>query len=83
VPSLSFLSLSLLSVKNHRSYPVMMEPIIQEKSSDDLPKSVDKTPKKGKKGRPTGSCNKNRKEVELSNHLGASDFERPFRSYWQ
>jgi len=71
VPGLSFFSLSLISVKEHTSYPVMTEQVIkqeQEKSAKN--KSGKKVKKQAKKrGRPKGSKNKNRREVELTPYL--------------
>ena len=71
VPGLSFFSLSLISVNQRTSYPVMMEQTLKEAEE----KPVKKVPrKKGKKsakqrGRPQGSQNKNRREVELKPYL--------------
>ena len=68
VPGLCFLSLSLLSVKHRRSYPVVTEQV--EKP---LEASVQAPPKQkksgGPRGRPKGSKNRNRREVELSPSL--------------
>jgi putative transposase len=68
VPGLCFLSLSLLSVKHRRSYPVVTEQV--EKP---LAASVQAPPKQkqsgGPRGRPQGSKNRNRREVELSPSL--------------
>ncbi len=69
VPSICFLSLSLISVKNHRSYPFMMEQVIKEKKPNSTAKSAVKTSQQTKKGRPKGSCNKNRNKVTLSSYL--------------
>ena len=73
VPSLYFLNLSLISVKNRRSSSIMMEQVMPDviKSSKGSTNKVNKneSPKKDKKtksGRPSGSKNRNRKEVELS-----------------
>ncbi len=70
IPSLYFLNLSLISVKNRRSSPLIMEQVMPElvKSSKEKV-SKTKKDKKAKPGRPTGSQNKNRKEVELSKYL--------------
>ena len=68
VPGLSFFSLSLISVHQRKSYPVMMEQVVKDK--------VDKPPQKSKvkkqsrkRGRPKGSQNNNRREVELTAYL--------------
>ena len=71
VPGLSFFGLSLISVNQRTSYPVMLEQTLKEVEE----KPVKKAPRqKGKKsakksGRPKGSPNKNRREVELKPYL--------------
>lgn len=68
VPGLCFLSLSLISVTQRKSYPVLMEQV--EKAPQAKPaKSKTKTPLPGRGGRPKGSPNRNRREVELSPSL--------------
>jgi hypothetical protein len=71
VPGLSFFSLSLISVKARTSYPVMMEQGLKETAAPPAKKASRKKGKKpaGKKGRPAGSQNKNRREVELKPYL--------------
>ncbi|MCP4487266.1 MAG: transposase [Gammaproteobacteria bacterium] len=71
VPGLSFFSLSLISVKERSSYPVMTEQVVKEKKEKpDKKKSGKKVKKQAKKrGRPKGSKNKNRREVELTPYL--------------
>ena len=73
VPGLSFFTLSLISVKERTSYPVMMEQVLKEKEPEeqsDKKKSEKKGKKQaGKRGRPKGSQNKNRREVELKPYL--------------
>jgi len=71
VPGLSFFSLSLISVKERTSYPVMMEQVVKEKQEKtDKKKSGQKVKKQARKrGRPKGSQNKNRREVELTPYL--------------
>ena len=64
VPGLCFLSLSLISVKRRTSYPVMMEQI--DKKPNDHPPDGSKKKSPGKRGRPQGSKNRNRRAVELS-----------------
>lgn len=67
VPGLCFLTLSLLSTKRRASYPVVTEQV--DKSSE---VSVQVPPNKqvaGQRGRPKGSKNRNRREVELSPSL--------------
>jgi DDE superfamily endonuclease len=67
VPGLCFLSLSLLSVKRRTSYPVLTEQV--EKPSDVLGHEPPKTKARGRRGRPQGSKNRNRRAVELSPSL--------------
>ncbi|GJQ33815.1 MAG: transposase [Ignavibacteriaceae bacterium] len=71
VPGLSFFSLSLISVNQRTSYPVMMEQGLKETEEKPAQKAASKKAKKpaGKKGRPQGSRNKNRREVELKPYL--------------
>ena len=67
VPGLCFLSLSLLSVKRRTSYPVLTEQV--EKPSEALVQEPSKTKARGRRGRPPGSKNRNRREVALSPSL--------------
>jgi putative transposase len=67
VPGLSFFSLSLISVKERVSYPVMMEQVLKEKEKPKKKKLGRKQSRK--RGRPKGSKNKNRREVELKPYL--------------
>lgn len=70
VPSIYFLSLSLLSVKNHRSFSIMMEQVMPEivKSSSKTTTRNDSCHRR-KRGRPLGSNNQNRVVVGLSKYL--------------
>jgi len=68
VPGLSFFSLSLISVSQRKSYPVMMEQVVKDKT-DQPPQKSNVKKQKRKRGRPTGSQNKNRREVELTAYL--------------
>jgi putative transposase len=68
VSGLCFLSLSLLSVKRRTSYPVLIEQVQKSSAA-----SVQDPPKQkggGQRGRPKGSKNRNRREVEISPSLG-------------
>jgi putative transposase len=67
VPGLCFLSLSLISVKRRCSYPLRLEPIVKE-AAQSCPKAPKASRAKGR-GRPKGSANRNRREVELSPYL--------------
>jgi len=75
VPSLSFFTLSILSTKERRSYPLRVEQVVRteaEKAASKAKKEAKKakqTPAKRKPGRPKGSKNKNKAEVELSPEL--------------
>ena len=68
VPGLSFFSLSLISVKQRKSYPVMMEQVVKDKT-DKPPQKSNVKKQNRKRGRPKGSRNKNRREVELTAYL--------------
>ena len=71
VPGLSFFGLSLISVKQRTSYPVMLEQTIKEVEEKPVPQALRKKGKKSaqKRGRPKGSQNKNRRQVELKPYL--------------
>jgi len=71
VPGLSFFGLSLISVKQRTSYPVMLEQTIKEVEEKPVPQALRKKGKKSaqKRGRPKGSHNKNRRQVELKPYL--------------
>ena len=71
VPGLSFFSLSLISVNRRTSYPVLMEQGVIEVEAEPGPEAARKKAEKpaGQKGRPPGSQNKNRREVELKPYL--------------
>ena len=76
IPSLAFLSLSLVSVKERRSYPMIMEQIVRGDTCSpgppetSQPRDTPQTPvPKRKRGRPKGSRNRNKTEVELSDTL--------------
>ena len=64
VPGRCLLSLSLISVKRRTSYPVMLEQM--DKKPNDNPPDGSKKKSPGKRGRPQGSKNRNRRAVELS-----------------
>jgi putative transposase len=69
VPGLCFLSLSLLSVKHRTSYPVVTEQVDKplERPGQAAPKQKKRSG--GSRGRPKGSQNRNRREVDLSPSL--------------
>jgi putative transposase len=67
VPGLCFLSLSLLSVKRRTSYPVVTEQV--EKACEAAAQAQPKKKPSGPRGRPKGSKNRNRRDVEFSPSL--------------
>lgn len=67
VSGLCFLSLSLLSVKRRTSYPVVTEQVSQPLEMSGQERS--KKQVGGQRGRPKGSQNRNRREVDLSASL--------------
>ncbi len=73
VKGLAFLAFSLVSVKRREAYPIRMEQLTKEKAlcgkRKKKAKAKKKSKKKGKRGRPKGSKNKNRRDVELPEHL--------------
>ena len=76
IPGLGFFSLSLVSVKERRSYPLAMEPIVRGETcirslpdTSDLPEETQKPVLQRKRGRPKGSRNRNKKDVQLSDTL--------------
>lgn len=66
VSGISFFCISLLNIKERTSYPVIMEQIIKDKEEN---KSTKQKRIKGKRGRPKGSKNSNRREIELPPYL--------------
>ena len=69
VPGMCFLTLSIISVNARKSYPVSNDQFIKnEKDEKKEEKDAEKEskPEKRKPGRPKGSCNKNRRDPELS-----------------
>ena len=73
VPGLAFFAISLISVKRRISSVVVMDQLTKEQSthprSRTKPIKPSKTQGKRKRGRPKGSKNKNRREVELPAYL--------------
>ena len=72
IPSLSFFVLSLVSVKQRRSYPIYMEQTIrspEEKASSKAKKESKRAEPKRKRGRPKGSKNQPKVEVTLNPEL--------------
>jgi putative transposase len=69
VPGLCFLSLSLLSVKHRMSYPVVIEQVDKSLTASTPTLDKKKKPAGGSRGRPKGSKNRHRREVNLSPSL--------------
>ena len=76
LPSLAFLSLSLVSVKQRRSYPLVMEQIVRGDTcglrslpASQPPEDPQKPVPRRKRGHPKGSRNRNKMEVQLSDTL--------------
>jgi len=73
VPGIAFFGLSLISVKQRVSHPVMMEQVIKPEPEKQEPRPSKSAKKQDQKersaGRPKGSKNKNRCDVELSPYL--------------
>lgn len=76
VPSLAFFTLSLISLEERTSYPVMTEQRIRSEAEKRAAKNKakkkngkKKSSKKGKSGRPKGSKNKDKTQVKLTQEL--------------
>lgn len=71
IAGLSFFTLSLVSIEQRHSFPIQIEQVIKsrvEKSSP-APNPEIKPKKKGQRGRPKGSKNKNKSEVTFTPEL--------------
>jgi putative transposase len=67
VPGLCFFVISIISVKKRKSFPILIQQIIGLKKEESKKEQKPKKPKKKRgKGRPKGSKNKNKEDVELS-----------------
>lgn len=75
VPGLAFFSWDLANLEAGDSYPLLMEQLSKEESSNSQSRAKEKSAKtkpqkkQGKRGRPKGSKNKNRKQIELPLYL--------------
>ena len=75
IPSLAFLSLSLVSVKERRSYPLVMEQIVRGDTrrrslpASEPPEKTQQLVPRRDRGRPKGSRNRNKTQVHLSDTL--------------
>ena len=71
VPGLAFLAVSIVSVKQRRSYPMLMEQIVKTASSKVSAEAAEpqKPSVKRSRGRPEGSQNRNKTDVVFSDTL--------------
>ena len=71
VPSVAFFAVSIISVKQRQSYPLLMEQIVKPAASKASCEVADpqKPPVKRKRGRPKGSRNRNKTDVVFSDTL--------------
>ena len=78
IPGLAFLAFSLVSIKERKSYPLLVEQVVrsdeekariqQEKAAKAAQKRT-RSKKKNKQGRPKGSTNKNKRQVSWTEEL--------------
>jgi len=77
IPGLSFFALSLVSVQENQSYPIMVEQVVRTEEEKEAAKSKKKAKKQKKMaskpnrkpGRPKGSKNKDKTQVRLTPEL--------------
>lgn len=70
IRSLAFLNISLIDVEERKAYPLSMQQIVKESKDGCVKdKTIKKKEKKRGVGRPKGSRNKNKKDVELTPYL--------------
>lgn len=76
VPSIAIFALSLIDVKERRSYPIRVEQVVRSeaekaaaKAKKQQRKAKQKAKVKGKPGRPKGSRNRDKTQVELTPEL--------------
>lgn len=76
VPSLAFFALSLVDVAERRSYPVLVEQVVRSKAEKAAAKTTrrkkkanTKSKQGGKRGRPKGSKNRDKAQVNLTPEL--------------
>ena len=63
-----FINLTLIDVAKRKAYPLLVEQIVQPEQQTSAPKAAKANPNR-KRGRPAGSKNKSRADVELSPFL--------------
>ena len=71
-PGLAFCALSIISVKQRRSYPMLMKQVVRDETSTPAKKATETSKPsetQGKPGRPKGSQNRNKSEVVLNDTL--------------
>ena len=69
---LAFFALSIISVKQRRSYPMLMKQVVRDETSTPAkkaPETSKPSETQGKPGRPKGSQNRNKSEVVLNDTL--------------
>jgi putative transposase len=66
VAGLCFLDLSLINAQTRKSYPLVVEQLVREEVKETVPKAAKEKNEPGKRGRPKGSKNKSRIEIELT-----------------
>jgi len=71
VPSVSFFALSLVSVEERRSYPIRIQQVVRSEAEKAVSKAKKQKAPKEKRavGRPKGSKNKDKTQVELTPEL--------------
>ena len=75
IPGLSFLAISIVNVKERRSYPMAIEQIVRDSTSSEPTTFVSKqqdateTTMKRPRGRPKGSRNRNKNDIVLTDVL--------------
>jgi|TARA_B110000263_G_scaffold206066_1_gene186925 putative transposase len=78
VPGLAFLAFSLVSIKERKSYPLLVEQVvrsdeekarIQQQKAAQASQKRTASKKKGKPGRPQGSPNKNKRQIHWNEEL--------------
>ena len=68
IPGLGFFSISLISVKREKAYPILMSQLDPKMERNVNPQKSEKK-KRNCSGRPKGSKNKNRRDIELTPYL--------------
>ena len=69
VKGLAFFALSLVGLEQRQSYPLRIEQVIRPVPEAKAAKSSSGTKGQGKRGRPKGSKNKDKTQVNLSREL--------------